>query len=185
VIVLNFEIVFGSVPDGRLFGLDAQTLIQVGAHLVNVSLLAFVLAKLLYRPVREFLSRRSERIRIQLEQAADDTAKATELKVQYEQKLKRIELEQDGLIEEARKRAAETARQILADAKTEADAIRERASANVEMEWEQAQVAMRRAIIDVSAAMSAKFVTLAINKDTHDRLFAETMSELEGMTWKN
>jgi len=51
------------------------------------------------------------------------------------------------------------------------------------MEWERAENDMRTAIIDVSAVMAEKFVSLAINKETHDRLFEETISDLEGMTW--
>jgi F-type H+-transporting ATPase subunit b len=185
VIELDLGIVFGSAPDGRLFGLDMQTVVQIVAHLINVSILAFILAKLLYKPVREFLHKRSDRIREQLEQAGGEMARGKELRLLYEQKMKDIELERDEILDEARKLAAETGRQIVADAKKEADAVRERATANVDMEWERAEAAMRQAIIDVSAAMTEKFVTLAINKETHDRLFDETMAELEGMTWRN
>ena len=53
------------------------------------------------------------------------------------------------------------------------------------MEWERAESEMRTAIIDVSAMMAEKFVTLAINKETHDKLFNETMADLEGMSWRD
>ena len=182
---MDFGIVFGSAPDGRLFGLDTQTLVQICAHLINVSILAIIMAKLLYKPVRDFMHKRSDRIREQVEQVGDEMARATDLKLQYEQKMKNVERERDEILDEARKLAAETGRQIVAEAKKEADAVRERATANVEMEWERAEGAMRQAIIEVSAAMSEKFITLAINEETHDRLFAETMAELEGMTWRN
>jgi F-type H+-transporting ATPase subunit b len=185
VIVLVFEFLLSSVPEGRLFGLDSQTLLQIIATLVNVSLLAFILSRLLYKPVQNFLQDRSEKIKGQMEQTRDDMAKATELKLLYEQKIKGAEQEREEILDDARKVAAETGRQIVAEAKNEADAIRTRAAANVEMEWERAQNEMRQAIIEVSAAMAEKFITLAINKETHDRLFAETMSELEGMTWRS
>jgi len=188
VIVLNFFGIVSTgvgVPDGRMFGLDLQTLLQSGVHFINIALLAFILAKLLYRPVLDFMRKRSDRIREQVEQAGSEMARAAELKLQYEQKMKEVERERDDILDEARKLAAETGRQIVAEAKKEADAVRERAAANVEMEWERAETAMRQAIIEVSAAMSEKFVTLAINKETHDRLFDKTMAELEGMTWRN
>jgi len=183
--VIELDFIFSSVPDGRLFGLDAQTFIQSIAHFINVAILAIILSKLLYKPVREFMRKRTDRINEQVENAGVVMAKATDLKLQYENKMKDVERERDVILDEARKVAAETGRQIVAEAKKEADAVRERATANVEMEWERAETAMRQAIIDVSAAMTEKFVTLAINKETHDRLFDETMAELEGMTWRS
>jgi F-type H+-transporting ATPase subunit b len=118
-------------------------------------------------------------------QAEEELDKATELRQMYEQKIEDIEREREEILGDARKIAADSSRRLLAEAKKEADTIRERAAANVEMEWERAENDMRTAIIDVSAVMAEKFVSLAINKETHDRLFDETISDLEGMTWKD
>ena len=170
---------------GRLFGLDMQTVIMIGANLINVALLAVILTKLLYNPVRDFLHKRADKIRGQLANAESDKAKAADLKRQYEQKIAGAENECLEMFDEARKHAEEAGQRIINEAKKEAEAVRVRAAANVEMEWERAQETIRLAIIQVSAAMSEKFLTLAINKDTHDALFDETMAELEEMTWKN
>ena len=185
MIVLDFGLVLSSVPDGRPFGMDMDTVISAGVNLFNVLLLAAVLAFMLYRPVRDILRKRTEKIQGQLTQAEDDMAKAAELRLQYEQKIEEIQREREDILGEARKLAAETSRRLITEAKKEADALRERATANVEMEWDRAESEMRTAIIEVSAVMAEKFVTLAINKETHDRLFAETMSGLEGMTWRD
>ena len=168
-----------------MFGLDFQTLLGIVANVFNVSLLAVVLWWLLYKPVRDFMRKRSERIKGQLDGAAEERAKANELKLLYDQKIRGAEQEREEILDEARRLAAEMSRQMLAEAKKEADAVRERAQANVEMEWDRAQAQMKLSIIDVSAAMTEKFVSLAINKDTHDKLFAETMAELEDMSWRS
>jgi len=143
------------------------------------------MAILLYRPVRAILQKRTSRIEGQLKHAEDEMEKAAKLRREYEQKLEEIDNEREEILSEARKTAAETGRRLVADAKKEAEAIKERAASNVEMEWERAEADMRTAIIEVSAAMAEKFVTLAINKETHDRLFLETMSDLEVITWRN
>jgi F-type H+-transporting ATPase subunit b len=173
------------VTPGRLFGLDMQTLIQVGIHFFNVGLLAFILAKLLYKPIREMMAKRSERIRGQLDHAADEMVKAQELKALYEQKLREIEKQSDGIIDEARKKATETKNQILAEAKAEAETAKSRAQATIEMEWERAEEQMKLAILEVSAVMAGKMVSVAMNKETHEKLFDETMAELEGTSWRN
>jgi len=172
-------------PPGRVFGMDAQTFIMAVTYIVNVGVLAFILARLLYRPVREVLQKRTNRIQGQLLQAEEELARAIEMRHQYEQKMEEVEREREDILSEARKAAAESKQRLIADAKKEADAIKDRTEATVKMEWERAENDMRTAIIDVSAVMAEKFVSLAINKETHDRLFDETMKDLEGMTWSD
>jgi len=172
-------------PPDRVFAIDQQTLVQIVANVVNVTVLAAFLAYLLYRPVRNILNKRTTKIQGQLIQAEEELEKATELRRKYEQKMEDVEREREEILGEARKVAADSSRRLIADAKKEADTIRERAAATVEMEWERAENDMRTAIIDVSAVMSEKFVKLAINKETHDRLFEETISDLEGMKWRD
>ena len=173
------------VPPGRVFDVDAQTLIQIIANIINVVVLAAFVSFLLYKPVRDILNKRTSKIQGQLIQAEEELEKATELRQKYEQKMEEVEREREDILSEARKVAADSSRRLVAEAKKEADTIKERAAANVEAEWERAENDMRTAIIDVSAVMAEKFVSLAINKETHDRLFDETISDLEGMTWRD
>ena len=173
------------IPEGRVFDVDQQTVIQIVANIINVAALAAFLAYLLYRPVRDILNKRTNRIQGQLIQAEEELDKATELRRKYEQKMEEIEREREEILGEARKIAADSSRRLIAEAKKEADTIRERAAANVETEWERAENDMRTAIIDVSAVMAEKFVSLAINKETHDKLFEETIYDLEGMSWRD
>jgi len=174
-----------AVPDGRLFGVDSQTIIQIAATIINVCVLAFILSKVLYNPVSEFLRKRTNRIVEQLKEAKDDAEKASALKLEYEQKMQNVERECEELLEEARKSAAESTRLIIAEAKEEATAIKDRASANVEQEWARAQDEMRIAIIEVASAMTEKFVARVMDEETQNNLFATTMAELEGKTWRD
>jgi len=185
VILLDFLLLVADVPPGRVFDVDSQTLIQIVANIINVVVLAAIVSYLLYKPVRDILNKRTSRIQGQLIQAEEELEKATELRRKYEQKMEEAERDREDILVEARKVAADSSRRLLADAKKEADTIKERAAANVEMEWERAENDMRTAIIDVSAVMAEKFVSLAINKETHDKLFEETISDLEGITWRD
>ena len=178
-------ILAASVPDGRLFGLDAQTFYQIVAQLFNIGLLAFLMGWLLNKPVREFLQKRADGIRGQLDQADRAVVKANELKLQYEQKLRDIDLERDEILETARKQAAESARRITDEAKREAEAAKARAAANIEAEWAGAQAEMKLAIIEAASLMAEKLIERSMDGETHERLFAETMAELEEMKWRS
>jgi len=177
--------VFAAVPDGRLIGIDSQTIVQVVAHIVNVGILAIILHFLLRNPVKKFMKARADRIEGQLRQAEEDMTKASALRVEYEQKMRDIERERNEILDEARKTAVENGRRIVAEAKVEADAVKERTAANVELEWERARDELRMAVIEISAVMAEKLVSVSVDEESQGRLFDETMSELGGKTWRS
>ena len=170
---------------GRVFGLDQQTLIQIGINLFNVAVLAFVLSKLLYNPVRNFMRKRSEGIESQLEHAEKESKGATALRLEYERKLKEIDVQKEAILEEARKLAADNRGRMMLEAKAEADALKARAASEIEAEYARAREEMRQAIIEISALMTEKLVMVSIDSDTQERLFNEAMGELEGATWRS
>jgi len=172
-----------AMPDGRLFGLDEQTFFSVGVQLLNACILAVVLSYILYKPVQNFLRKRADKIKGQLEHAESDMAKANELKLQYETSLGNIEHERGEILAAAHKLAADKQREITNEAKKEAEAIRAQAQADIKREQEQTREALRLYIIDVSSIMAEKFISHAIDRETKDRMFTETMHELEAVSW--
>ena len=173
------------VPSSNVFHLNLQTLVQIGINLLNVAILAFILAKLLYKPVCGLLAARENRIKSQLETARDSMEKADEQKLQYEEKLGNIDLERKQILDGARELASQEGHAIVEDAKREAATLKARAAEEIEMERLRLVDEVKEAIIDVSSAMTAKFVTISIDKETHDRLFAETVAEMEEMPWRS
>ena len=172
-----------AVPEGRLFGLDEQTLFLIGLQLMNACVLAVALSYILYKPMQNFLHKRADKIKSQLDHAASDKAKANELKLQYERSLSEIEEERGDIIAAAYKVAADKQREMTNEAKREADALREQARVDIKREQEQISEALRLHIIDVSSVMAEKFVAHSIDKEAQDKLFAETMQELEEAAW--
>jgi F-type H+-transporting ATPase subunit b len=173
------------MPPGRLFGLDDQTLIQIVAHIFNITLFVILLRWLLYKPVREFLKKREERIKGDIDFAEAEKAKANELKLQYEQEVKEIDNEKYEILESARKLAVEKSKESEVAAKAEADAIKARALKEIEMEQDRVKDEVKKTVIDVSTVMVAKFLSGAIDEEAQNRLFDETMAELEEIAWHN
>jgi len=169
---------FAGIEFHRVFGIDGATLSGAAFVLFNVILLAVILTKILYNPVRQFLFDRTERIRSQIKHAEDEKHSAIEMKAQYEAKIKNIELEREEILDAARKQATEKSKQLLDEAKTEADAIRDRAMRNVEMEQERVKDEMRQSIIELSSVMAQKFVARTIDNELQDQLFTEVMAEI-------
>jgi F-type H+-transporting ATPase subunit b len=167
------------VPRGRIFDLDPQTVFSAIIVLVNVALLAFIMSKLLYKPVRQMLFDRTNRIREQLRHAEESVESADTMKAEYEQAMKGVDKERNEILEMARKLAADRTREQVAEARTEAEAIKNRAMREIEREREQAGAEIKRAVIDISTTMVSKFLTKEMDAETHERLFEETLAELE------
>lgn len=178
-------LLLSAVPEGSVFSLDQQTLVSIGIQLFNAGLLAVALTYLLYKPVRNFLRARTDRIKTQLQSAQDDRAKAEELKARYEQRFKEIERERDEILESAHKLAAVRGEQMLAKAQKEAEAMLSRAAGETRVERERASEEIRLHIIDVASLMAEKIVARTMDEETLDRLFTETMAELEGAVWQD
>jgi F-type H+-transporting ATPase subunit b len=150
-----------------------------------MGVLAFLLAKLLYKPVRNFLQTRAERIRLQLTLADEANVHANELKRGYENELQKLEREKSEILGEARKQAAEASRQVLAEAKLDAEAIKARALATAEMERLNAQEEMRKAILEISAALAEKIIAHSMTDEKRELLYNEAIDELRGTTWQH
>lgn len=172
-----------SLPDGRLFALDQQTLVGIVIALINVSVLAFVLSWLLYKPVLQILFDRRARVLGALQSAEKDKSDAHELKEKYEHFMMDVEQEKQDILDAARKLATENSEAHMAETRNEADAAKNRAFREIELEQERAKSEMKQAVIDTSSIIASKFLSKNINADEHDRLFDETMAELEEIAW--
>ena len=173
-----------AVPEGRVFGLDFQTIVSVIMQIFNASVLAAGLSFLLYRPVGAFMKKRRDKIADQLSFAADESEKANALKAQYEKRLEDIDIERAAILDEAHKLAEEKAMELLHEARMEAHAMKERAKADILREQEQARDLLKLYIIEVSTVMAEKIVANAVaDRDEQDRLFAGALAELEGADW--
>ena len=162
-----------------MFSLNMQTFIQMIPALISFIVLALVFTYFLYKPVRRILQTRADRIAEDIANAEADKASASELKAEYELKIKDIEAERAAILEEARLEANKRLSIILGDAKTEASEIRDRARRDIVAERERVKAEVHQAIIDISTDMAAKLVSATIDKRDHDRLFAEAMDDLE------
>ena len=167
------------LPPSRIIDFDMATVIATVVNLVPLLILGFILTKLLYSPVRKFLSDRTERVRNQLAEARDGRAAAGELKARYDRQLKDIDLERATILEEARKQAQEQREQILAHAKDEAKDLKDRANMEVALERDRIRDEMHTAVIDISSEMAEKLLGAAIDKKAHDRLFEDGLTELD------
>jgi len=171
------------IPDGRVFGLDAQTLISIAVHLVNLAVLAFIMTRFLYRPVREFLYSRAHRIDEQLSRVKEGKAEADALKLEYEGMISNIGLERDKMLEEVRVKAEELRERALEEASLDIKHMKDRALEEIGEMKAMARDEMKRAVIEASSAMAEKIVSYVMDDEAYDHLFEKVISDLEDSSW--
>ena len=166
-----------------LFDLTPQLLHDAVLTMIAVLVLFTVASNLLFNPVRKMLQDRKDKIKAELEQAANDQLDAAKLKAEYESKLKNIDKEADEILSETRAKALANESKIVAEAKEEAARIRERASVEAELEKKKANDDVKSEIIEVSAMMAAKIAEASISKEEQDKLLDDTLKEIGENTW--
>jgi len=129
-----FFLLASELPPERLFGLDSNTFMNMGFLFLNVVVMAFIITKLIYKPMIDFLARRTERIQNDMDTAKKNLTHADSLRAEYEQRIKDIELEKKDILDDARKLAAESRDAQLAEARKEADAEKAKARKEILME---------------------------------------------------
>lgn len=166
-----------------IFGLDAQLVADTILLAVSIFILFVVLSYVFFNPTRDFLERRSLRIREDLDSAQKDRTDAANLKSEYDAKLKEVNKEADDILSEARKRAVKQENRMLEEAKEEAARMLSRASQAMELEKKQATDEVRREMIQIASRMAGKAVGAVVNVDVQDKLIDETLREIGDETW--
>lgn len=183
---MHGEIMFlvQNMPKGRVFGLDSQTLISIGIQLFNGIILAVVLGIIFYKPVKEFMRKRSEGIQRKFDDADTAMLKAKELITEYELKIKEIEKESAEVLETARLKAVDERKVILEGARQEADEIKKRSLDSILADKKRLQEETRLYIIEFASLMAEKYIIQKMDDETQNKIFEETLAQMEATQWK-
>lgn len=169
----------------RLFNLDPQLLHDAVLLALSVFVMFTFLSYLLFNPARDFLKKRAQRVKDNIDSAEKAKADAEALRLEYEDKLRNIHMEENEILSAARKRALENEAKIIESAKTEAAAIIARADKQAELEMKKAQDDIKKEIITVASMIAGKVVSEKIDIDIQDSLVDDTLKEIGEQTWQS
>lgn len=169
--------------DEFILSLDANMLKDLAFQLLNTCILCAVLSYLLYKPVKNMLAARRDRIEGQINSAESRLDEANKMKAMYEEKLKAIDKEKEMILGEARNRAVLREQEIIAEAKAEAETLKNRAMVDIQREQEKAKDEIKKQIIEVSSIMAGKFIAEAIDQKKQEKLVDEVISDLGDVKW--
>lgn len=167
----------------RLFGLDFQLLQDILITGINIFILFMVLSYVCLDMVRDFIRKRQEKIKGELDFAAAEKKDAIALKEEYDAKLRNINAEADEILDAARKKALKQQNDIIDQAKQEAARILARAENEIELEKKKALEDVKQEMISIASLMAAKVVAANIDTTIQDSMVDETLKEIGENTW--
>ena len=169
--------------DGRIITLDINTLREIIFQIIQTLILFFVLSKLLYKPVSNFMKKRKEGISNDIQEASQIKEEALRMKEDYEFKIKNVNKEADEILSAANKKAIESEKQIINEAKEEASKIKKRAESDIEMTKEQARENVKKEIIEVANLMTKKVINISLDEQKHKEFIEQATQELGDVKW--
>lgn len=148
-------------------GIDWKLLL---AQAVNFLILLWVLRRFAYRPMLEFLEKRTKRIEAGLRDAKVAEEKLRDIEGRERDILEKAKKEASDIVNRAREVACETSEKLLAESRAEAGRLLEDAHAKLEGEAARMKEEIQSDIADL--------VLLATEKVLKEKLTAEKDAEL-------
>ena len=157
----------------RLFNLDPQLIHDAVLLALAVFVMFTFLSYLLFNPARDFLKKRQDKIKNDLDTAAADKADARKLKEDYNAKIQNINAEAEEILAQARQKALDNEAKIIAEA-----------NAQVELERKAAADDMKKEMIALASLMAEKAVAGAVDAKVQDTMVESTLKEIGEDTWR-
>ena len=146
--------------------------------LLNTVALFFVLKKFLFKPVMKMIHDRQQEIDDLYADANGAKTQAQTLQTQYEEKLAAAADEAERAVKEAVARGRSRQEEIIRQANAEADAIREKAAADIDREKKKAMNDAKDEISVIALAIACKVVGKELSDQDQSALVDQFIEEL-------
>ena len=156
-----------------MFNFDATFWSNFGFTVLNLLLLYWILKKLLFKPVTNFMDNRTNKIQEAIDSSNAMKEEIENMKAEYDEKLKEAANEGKKIIEEYRGIADKEYNSAIMTAKADAQKIIEDARREIEIEKERAITDLKKEVGDLVVAASEKVIKKNIDNETNRKLISE------------
>lgn len=164
--------------------IDIQS-IQMILTIVNMLVLFFALKHFLFKPVKEFMDKRTNDIQSAIDTADRKNREAESKLMEYQDKLASAQSESREIIEKAKAVAQNRADEILEQAKAESGKMKERALKDIELEKEKALRNLKGEVADMAILATEKLIAKSIDSQTNKNLIDEVINEIGDEQWSS
>lgn len=146
--------------------------------LINMILTFALLRKFLFKPVKKMIDDRQAEIDGLYADAASSKKEAEAMKAEYQSQLADANAQRDAILRDAAAKAQRREEDVLAAANREADAIREKARADIVREKKQALNDVKDDISGMAVAIAEKVVEKELHTQDQEQLVSSFIDRL-------
>ncbi len=150
-------------------------------QIANFLILAYILTRFLFKPLKKMLDERANRVTRAVEEAEKATRETQELRLEYEKKHENIDAEIAALKNEARIVIDQTRQQMLQEAYQEIEAMRTRAREEIEQQRTDALLLHRSKIGELVATLTQRMMKGVLNPQLHQAYLDTFMDQLRAV----
>ncbi|MCF7919340.1 MAG: F0F1 ATP synthase subunit B [Candidatus Cloacimonetes bacterium] len=145
--------------------------------ILNFVLLLIVLNKLLFKPMKKFLSDRQQEVKKEMTDARINREEAVKLLKQRDEELKSSSEEIRNLTKQAKREAEKNSEEILKEAKARERAIVKESEEMIELRKSEAVKEIEADVINLVSELTGKIIGKKIDSDTDKKLIDSLMKE--------
>lgn len=146
-------------------------------QLVMFAILLALLKKFAWAPLMGMMKQREEHIANEINAAESSRLEAKKLVEEQRNMLKDARVEAQSLIESAKKQGDVQREEIIATARTEAERIKETAKLEIEQQKEKAVAAIREQVASLSVLIASKVIEKELTTKDQDKLINQYIQE--------
>ena len=154
-------------------------------QIINTIIIFLVLRHFLFKPVTEFLEKRTQTIQDQLANAQERNDEALALKAQYEEKLAGIKEERNEMLKEAVRRGEERGETLIQEAREEIRKMEERSRVDLEREKTKAINEFKNQISELAVLAAARIMEQELDPKRHEAMIQEFIEEVGKEKWQH
>ena len=160
-------------------GLISVNIPHIVITIANLLILFFVIKKFLFKPVQRILAQRQAQVDKIYADADEAKQQAEADKQAYGEKIAGAQAEADAILESAAKKAEKNSEAIIGNATEKANALLQKAEADIALERKKAVNEIKNEISDISVSIAGKVIEREINAADHQAMIDAFIGELD------
>lgn len=160
-----------------MLDLNLETITTAIATVINLLILYFILRKVLFKRVTQFMENRANSIKEAIDNADKSKADADSLKLKYEEQLKAAKAEADKILNDARARANKEYEAVIGNAKKDAETVLVKAREEIEREREQMVKDIKSQVTGLALTVASKVMEANMDNEKNKALAEKFINE--------
>ena len=148
------------------------------AYIINFTILVVLLRLFLYKPVKDMLGQRKQRIAESLEAADIAAQEAAQQRIEFEKELAQARESAQADAKKAAEATEKMRQEILTAAQKEAEEIKARAREEAESEKQQVAADLQKQAADMAMQITRKIVGEGIDEQSQKKLIDQFLANL-------